>query len=253
MNPTVLITNAVSALLLPPMGLVVLCMTGYFLQKRWPRAGKVLSALSLLILVASSTHIGAMLLVRPLEAQNLPLTSTRNTGAQAIVVLGGGQLPDAPEYGGAGAPNAITLVRLRYAARLYAQTGLPVLVTGGSPSGTPQSEAALMAHVLREEFFTPVKWLEQASNNTAQNAQYSARMLQPVGVQRILLVTDAIHMTRAKSIFMRNGFDVVPAPTQFLSGHGTSMADFIPNAFELAHASYALHEWIGLLWYRLRY
>jgi uncharacterized SAM-binding protein YcdF (DUF218 family) len=199
--------------------------------------------------------MGALLLVQPLEQLSAPLKSARNSGAQAIVVLGGGQLQHAPEYGGLNIPNAITLMRLRYAAKLYLDSGLPILVTGGAPAGGSRSEAAQMARVLREDFSTPVKWLEEASENTAQNAQYSARILQPVGVQRILLVTDAMHMARAQRIFVRNGFDVVVAPTEFhsYSHERFSPMDLIPEYQALYHASYALHEWIGLAWYWLRY
>ncbi|HEY8102850.1 MAG TPA: YdcF family protein [Burkholderiaceae bacterium] len=255
MNWNIFIANLVSAFFLPPLGLIALCVVGYFLRKKWPRFGMALSAGSLLILVAISTPAGALLLVRPLEELNAPLISTHHTGAQAIVVLGGGQIVGAPEYGGLSVPNAITLIRLRYAAKLYIDTGLPILVTGGAPTGAPQSEAAQMARVLREDFSTPVKWLEEASNDTAQNAQYSARILQPVGVQRILLVTDAMHMARAKSIFVRNGFDVVAAPTQFLSRRWRNLSpyDFMPGGSALYHASYAMHEWIGMAWYWLRY
>lgn len=253
MNWNVFIAHVANAFFSPPLNLVVLCVAGYFLRKKWPRFGIAMSATSLLILVFISTHLGASLLVRPLENLNAPLVSARNTGAQAIVVLAGGQLVDAPEYGGLSVPNAITLIRMRYAAKLYLQTGLPVLVTGGAPVGTPQSEAAQMARVLREDFSTPVKWVEEASNDTAQNAQYSARILQPVGVQRILLVTDAMHMARAKSIFMRNRFDVVAAPTQFLSREKISVWDWIPEASALYQAGFAMHEWIGLAWYWLRY
>ncbi|MGZ5781163.1 MAG: YdcF family protein, partial [Burkholderiaceae bacterium] len=89
--------------------------------------------------------------------------------------------------------------------------------------------------------------------DTAQNAQYSARILQPVGVQKILLVTDAMHMARAKSIFVRNGFDVVAAPTQFLGRGNVSPFSFIPGGFALYYASFAMHEWLGLAWYWLRY
>jgi uncharacterized SAM-binding protein YcdF (DUF218 family) len=255
MNWSFVITNVISAFLLPPFSLIVLCVAGYLLRKKWPRFGMGLSVLSLSVLVAISTSAGASLLVRPLEQLNAPLTSANNKTAQAIVVLGGGQLVHAPEYGGLSVPNAITLIRLRYAAKLYLQTGLPILVTGGVPSGAPQSEAAQMARVLREDFSTPVKWLEEASDNTAQNAQFSARMLQPVGVQRILLVTDAMHMARAKSIFVRNGFEVVAAPTQFLGGQNqfSSPLNFTPSANALYHASFAMHEWVGLIWYWLRY
>lgn len=254
MNWSVFFVNLASAFLLPPFSLIVLCVAGYFLRKKWPRFGMALSAVSLFVLVLISTSFGALLLVRPLENLNAPLISTKNTGAQAIVVLSGGQLVEAAEYGGLSVPNAITLIRMRYAAKLYLDTGLPILVTGGA-IGAPQSEAAQMARVLREDFSTPVKWLEEASDNTAQNAQFSARILQPVGVQKILLVTDAMHMARARSIFVRNGFDVVAAPTQFLSQSRRDLSpfDFIPGGHELYRASFAMHEWLGLVWYWLRY
>jgi uncharacterized SAM-binding protein YcdF (DUF218 family) len=250
-----IITNWVSAFFLPPLNLIALCAIGLFLQKRWPRFGMRLSIASLLLLALLSTTVGALFLIEPLEGLTTPLTSARNTSARAIVVLAGGQLQHAPEYGGLNVPNSITLMRLRYAAKLYAQTGLPILVTGGAPTGAAHSEAAQMARVLREDFSTPVKWLEEASENTAQNAQFSARILQPVGVQRILLVTDAMHMARAQRIFARNGFDVVMAPTQFYSySHQRfSPMDLIPEYQQLHRAGYAMHEWIGLAWYWLRY
>jgi uncharacterized SAM-binding protein YcdF (DUF218 family) len=249
-----IITNWVSAFLMPPLGLIVLFAIGFLLRKKWRRLGTWLSVASLFMLVLLSTSMGALLLIQPLEQLSPPLKSAHNSGAQAIVVLGGGQVQDAPEYGGMNIPNAITLMRLRYASKLYLDTGLPILVSGGTV-GASQSEAALMARVLREDFSTPVKWLEESSENTAQNAQFSARILQPVCVQRILLVTDAMHMARAQRIFARNGFDVVMAPTQFISySHQQfSPMDLIPEYQALYRASYALHEWIGLAWYWLRY
>lgn len=253
MDWTVWITRVTSAFLLLPLNLITLCVIGYFLRKKWPRFGMALSAGALIVLVVLSTSAGALLLIRPLERLSVPLTSTYKTGAQAIVVLGGGRQSDAPEYGGQGVPNAITLVRVRYAAMLQRETGLPILVTGGAPDGKPQSEAVQMARVLREDFSTPVKWLEDKSNNTAQNAQFSAGILQKVGVQRILLVTDAMHMARAQRIFSRSGFDVLPAPTRFLSRGPDSVIDYIPDSSALGGASYATHEWVGLCWYWLRY
>lgn len=253
MSWNVFITNLSSAFLLPPLDFVVLCAAGFLLRKRWPRFGTNLSFLSLFALVMLSTPVGAMLIVRPLEDMSPPLASARDTGAQAIVVLSGGQMLAAPEYGGSGVPNATSLIRLRYAAKLHTETGLPILVSGGAPTGAPGSEAAQMARVLREEFLTPVKWLEEASNNTAQNAQFSARILQPVGVQKILLVTDALHMARAKSIFVRNGFDVIAAPTRFFGKQPLTWFDLIPTTHALDHARFAMHEWIGMVWYRMHY
>ncbi len=78
-------------------------------------------------------------------------------------------------------------------------------------------------------------------------------MLREAGVRRVLLVTDAVHMPRAEQIFLRAGLEVVPAPTAFKKRGPVTPASYIPNAGALKDSHYALHEWIGLLWYRLRY
>ncbi|MFX7731723.1 YdcF family protein, partial [Acinetobacter baumannii] len=91
--------------------------------------------------------------------------------------------------------------RLQYAAYLARRTGLPILVTGGSPDGSPESEAALMARNLQRDVGVPVRWQETRADTTAQNASYSAAMLKADGIERILLVTDSIHMPRAMRVF----------------------------------------------------
>jgi uncharacterized SAM-binding protein YcdF (DUF218 family) len=110
-----------------------------------------------------------------------------------------------------------------------------------------------MAKVLREEFAVPVRWVEQESDDTAQNAIFSARILQQAGVRRILLVTDALHMPRARRIFERSGMQVVPAPTVFYSRERPNPLRWLPSASALRLSQYALHEWIGMAWYGLRY
>ncbi len=253
MNTSWLLTNVLASLLLPPLNLVALSIIGFTMRNRWPRAGSTLGFGSLLVLVALSTHAGARLLLFPLEAQTRPLQMVKGTNTQAIVILGGGRLKEAPEYDGHDIPNAHTLARLAYGARLHRESKLPILVTGGTPDGAGESEAAVMARMLREEFQTPVRWLEEESDNTAENAQRSVPMLKQAGIQRILLVTDAMHMPRAQAIFKRYDIAVVPAPTRFQSAPPLSAADFIPKASALANSHYAMHEWIGLYWYRLRH
>lgn len=248
-----LFNAAASALLLPPLNLILLCALGLLLRLRWPRLGMAVSVLALLVLTVCSTRFGAGLFVAPLEKQNPPLQLNDAGEAQAIVVLGGGRLTNAPEYAGQDIPSSASLQRLRYAAHLYRSTHLPVLVSGGRPDGGYTSEASVMAHVLQEDFSVPVRWLEPASNNTAENAQLSARMLRAAGVKRILLVTDAIHMQRAKWIFMQTGLEVVAAPTIFISRAHTTPADFLPSSQGLQLSAYALHEWLGLAWYRWRH
>jgi uncharacterized SAM-binding protein YcdF (DUF218 family) len=253
MSASVIATNAVSALLLPPLNLVLVCALGLLLRRRRPRLGLALGGGALGLLVVFSTSVGSRLLVGPLESRAAPLASARDTGAQAIVVLGGGRISNAPEYHGQDIPTLPALARLRYAARLQRETGLPLLTTGGTPDGASEPEADSMARVLREDFAVPARWVEGRSNNTAENARFSASLLRPAGINRILLVTDAMHMPRSRAIFETVGFDVIPAPTIFYSRERLTALDFLPGGEALRRSEYALHEWIGLLWYRLRY
>jgi uncharacterized SAM-binding protein YcdF (DUF218 family) len=253
MNGGWVATNAVSALLLPPLNLVIPAVIGLLLRRRWPRIGLALGVTSLALLLLFSTRAGAYLLLRPLENLTAPLTQEATAGAQAIVVLGGGRISASPEEGGHDSVNPQTLARLRYAARLQRTTGLPLLVSGGKPDGAAESEAQLMARSLRDDFAVPVRWLEQDSDNTAQNAFYSKRQLQHDGVTRVLLVTDAMHMPRAQAIFDRAGLAAVAAPTRFLRDERFSAIYYVPDGEGLRRSHYALHEWLGLLWYRLRH
>lgn len=253
MNTEWLLINAVSALLLPPLVFVAPALAGLMLRPWWPRLGLSLCVFSLLALLVFSTVAGARLLVAPLESQVPVLTAAARNEAQAIVVLGGGRHKEAAEYAHLDSPGTATLARLRYAAFLQRQTGLPILVTGGAPDGGEESEAAVMARVLRKELHVPVKWLEEASINSAQNASFSTGILRQAGIERILLVTDALHMVRAQRVFAQQGLQVDAAPTTFHSHAANEPQDYIPGArgFSLSH--YAVHEWVGLLWYRLRY
>lgn len=253
MNPSVLINTVVGALLLPPLNLVIVCAIGLLMRRRWPRTGLALGAGALALLVVFSTNAGAHLFLAPLERKSVALDLAADTDAGAIVVLSGGRIARAMEYGGHDIPAHVAMTRVRYAARLHRATGVPILLTGGTPDGSSESEAAVMARMLRDDYGIVANWLEERSNNTAQNAQFSAALLKPAGVHRILLVTDAIHMPRSREVFERTGLDVVPAPTAFLSSGELRANDFVPGGGGMWRTHYALHEWIGMLWYRLRY
>jgi uncharacterized SAM-binding protein YcdF (DUF218 family) len=240
--------------LMPPANLLLLIGLAALLRRRWPRTGRALSAGALLALLVLSTNAGALLLLRPLENQTAPLDYRQATGAQAIVVLGAGSVEGAPEYGGLDVPDQVALVRLHYAAHLQHATGLPLLASGGN--GAPQRgvapKAAMMARVLRDDFKTPVAWVEDQSEDTAENAVNSARILKAAGIGRVLLVTHAMHMPRAQAEFVRNGIEVVAAPTLFYSRVRWSPYMLVPSASGLYRSYYAMHEWMGLGWYRLR-
>ncbi|HVL77577.1 MAG TPA: YdcF family protein [Noviherbaspirillum sp.] len=253
MNASVLLTNLVAALLLPPLNAVLLVLLGLMLRRRLPRVGVALVLLALAALTVFSTFAGARWLHGPLERTHPPLQAPHLHDAQAIVLLGGGRIEELAEYGGVDIPFPTAFLRMHYAARLHRQTGLPVLASGGVPDGAGESEAAMMARMLHEDYAVPVQWLEERSNNTAQNAKYTAAILLPQGLRRILLVTDAMHMARATAVFERAGFEVVPAPTARLSEGPLHALDLVPNGEGLRRSHYALRERIGQLWYRLRH
>lgn len=241
-------------LLMPPANLLLLIALGCLLRRRWPRTGRALAGSATVLLLALSTNAGARLLLTPLENLTAPLDMRQAAGAQAIVVLGAGSVEGAPEYGGQDVPDQVALVRLQYAAHLQHATGLPLLASGGNgaPARGVQPKAAMMARALREDFRTPVKWVEDQSEDTFENAVNSARILKAAGITRVLLVTQALHMARAQAEFARNGITVVAAPTLFYSRMRWSPTMLVPSASGLYRSYYACHEWLGLGWYRWR-
>lgn len=245
MSFSYLLTNGMAALLLPPFNGLLLIVLGWLQWRSRPGLARQLVGGGALLLFVLSLPIVGDSLLRSLEAE--PLDLRRAGEAHAIVLLGGGRYLDAPEYGGDTA-GRYTLVRLRYAARLQRETGLPLLVTGGRPSGGLLPEGEIMRRVLEEEFKVPVHWIETESNTTRENAIFSSRILQAAGVKRILLVSHAWHMPRAVEAFSRTGLEVIPAPTVFARPQPTPLS-FLPNAAAMENSGNALHEWIGRLWY----
>ncbi|MBK4734324.1 YdcF family protein [Noviherbaspirillum pedocola] len=261
LNPLLALINTIPRdLILPPSSLFLLIVVGLVIWRRWPLAGRIIAGAALAALAFLSTAAGARFFVAPLERLTTPLQSLDHTGAQAIVVLAAGRLQNAPEYGGRDIPDYVALARLRYAAHLQRYTKLPILVTGGNGASGVDPDAAdrayskadAMAVALREDFGVPVKWVETRSRDTGENASLSAALLRADGIRRILLVTDAMHMPRARAAFERAGLDVVSAPTMFFSNQPQHVDAWLPSAEGMRRSWYALWELLGIAWYRLR-
>ena len=248
---TLLFKLLLGSLALPPgNGLFPLLLAALFRRRRWA-FGLALCGGGLLLLQALPLVSGT--LMATLEDRAGPPVQAAG-GAQAIVILGSGLIPTLPEFGGDTASER-TLVRVRNGARLARRFELPVLVAGGTPLNAERSEAEVMAELLEQEFGVAVRWREDGSMDTADNARLSANILQPAGIRRIVLVTQAFHMPRARFLFERAGFEVVPAPVHFVTkgGGDTVWLDFLPRVSALQESYYAEHEWLGLLWARLTF
>lgn len=245
-----LLTNLFAALLLPPLNLLLISIAGLLLLHRKPQVASALLTVSIALIWLLSTPIIAYSLLQSLEEDFSPI-DYKSKPAEAIVVLGGGTYFNAPEYAGDTVGDA-TLLRLRYAAKLYRDLAKPILVTGGKPLGNTLSEAQQMRQALEQEFSTPVQWTEDESDNTYESARYSFKQLQQHHIKNIYLITHAWHMPRALRAFRTAGFNVIPAPTAYTTRYKLDLLAFLPNARALQDSRIYFHEAIGILWYRLK-
>ncbi|MFC5520926.1 YdcF family protein [Polaromonas jejuensis] len=240
-----------TVLVMPPTAPLLLALLGVLLAVRKKRAGLLLTTLSLLLLGLLSCHGTAVWLARHALPQFPPLSAVAlKTGkVQAIVVLGGGVLPQAPEYGQA-QPGPHTAARLRYGMGLARQSGLPVAFSGGlgwaAHGAQQESEAEVAARVARQDYGVTLRWSEAQSRDTSGNARLLAPLLQHDGIQRIALVTDASHMPRAVAAFERAGLTVTPAPTGYTLPVQQELLEWLPSAHGLLATQLVLHEWLGL-------
>ncbi len=243
------LTHALALILLPPGSLILLMGAGMMLLPTRPRLARGLLFAAVAALYVCAIPFTAHLLLQQWEGK--PVAPVTTSGAQAIIVLGGGKYPHGPEFGGDTVAEG-TLVRVRYAAWLQRQTGLPILVSGGNPDGGSIDEAQAMHRVLEREFAVPVRWTEGISANTLENARQSHRLLAPQGISTVYLVTHAWHMPRAQLAFEHAGFQVIPAATAYTTRYRVTILDFLPNARALHDSARFCHEVMGILWYRVR-
>lgn len=249
-----MIRSLLTQLALPPALNFVLLLLGLLLMLRYRRLGQGIAAFALITLVLLSlpwvkyqVHV-ALEVFPPVQPARLQALDANRS---AIVVLGGGLRGFAPEYGHEGLADN-TLRRVLYAVEVASQRPLPVLVSGGGPQDSDDTEAALMAQMLGRMNLAP-RWLEDRSRNTWENAELSANLLRQAGIDTVVLVTDAWHMRRAVPCFEAQGMKVVPAPTGFRSGTYPDLRTLVPERTALFQNGDALREWLGVLAYALSY
>lgn len=242
------LTYFLSSLVLPPTSLILLTLLGILLLRRRPRLAVALVAVSQLMLLAVSMPAVARLIAGSLEPP--PLAAGALHRAQAIVILAGGLNRNAVEWGGE-TVNDFTLQRVRYGAHLARSSGLPIYVTGGVPGDARNSEANLMALTLQRDYGIAPRWIDNAAPTTRGNALMAAKDLKPLGIERVALVTTAIHMPRSKRAFEQAGFTVIPAATDYTAQRPFTPAQLVPGVGALQVSYYALREWISRGWYVL--
>lgn len=245
-------------LFLYPVGLVfmLLLAVSLLLFTGRQRAAWMLMLAIVLLVFAAGNDRTAYALIRGLENEYPPMSVEDTPEADVIVVLGGGLgLPHPPRLYPDLNNNSD---RLLHALRLYrAGKADHILLTGGNVFPQPGLESeAYYARGVLELWGIPetAVVMETESRNTLQNADYSARILNKRGWTKVLLVTSASHMHRAVMAFHHAGVDVIPVPVDYLAVDSAApeALAWIPNVGALAGTTYALHEYLGRLWYELK-
>ena len=226
------------SVIFPPAGPLLVAAFGAFSINRHPRLARACLSIGVGSLWLLSTPLVSDALSSLVE-RFPPLDLQSVTGAQAIVILGGGgERAFAPEYGGPAA-DPFLLERLSYGAYVARKTGLPILVTGA------RVEAAAMRATLLRNFELEPRWVDGGAYDTFDNARNSVRMLTGDGIHRIVLVTHASHMGRSVHEFTDAGVEVVPAPVGMLAARDRGIWRYLPNPGALLRACAAINEWVG--------
>ena len=236
--------------LVPPTVLILLAALAAWATLWRPHVGIAITIVATSLLYVAALPVVAARMIEEVEIK--PVEKPDFSGAQAIVVLGGGVHPG----DGDKVPDTLgpwSLERVVLAAHAYKQLNLKITVSGGQVGGAHISEASLMKAALEGEFHVPVTWIEETSRTTYENAVFTAKLLRPAGVSTIVLVTQAWHMRRALWAFERAGLHAIPYPAPLTYDEKDRMADYVPSIGALERSYHALHEAIGLAYYRLRY
>lgn len=213
---------------------------------RAPLAVMLLCAAAMWLLSCPAVAVYLATHLLPQVAATTP-EALKNQHVQAIVVLGGGVEPHAPEYN---SPNLKpdSMARLLYGRYLAQRTQLPLAYSGGvgwAGVGSQASEAEVAQQALTRLGGPNLRWQEGQSRDTRENAQFSAQLLKADGVTRIALVTHAWHMPRSVRQFEAAGLVVMPAPMGFIHSDERPVLQWLPSASGLRDSAWVLREWLG--------
>lgn len=237
--------------------LLFLVITIYLLRKEKSLTIRILSLVNLVILYFLFTSIGTGILVLPLESVYIDTAQENYQEDYPIVVLGGGI-----KYAGANSSlSPYSLQRLVKGLELYLEKARPIILTGGVGIGQEGiSESALAAQWLRKMGVRDEDIIiEDQARTTYENGLYIKRCLEDYYSMeedvkldlKAYLVTNAFHLPRSVLVFKKLGINVIPVSSGIIVDHRNSFLSYLPNREALTANMVAIHEWIGMVWYKI--
>lgn len=240
-----------------PLGFcLILSILGVIFLGIDKKLGRYFVITSIIFLYFFSTPFFSNLILLPLESPYF-IEKQLPQDCSAIVVLGGGGMPMVfprkyPEINDAGD-------RILHGARLY-NLGLSprIITTGGFIVGAFRQKITEGEHnalLLRELGIDSASIIiEKKSRVTADHPPQIAKILDSLQLpKKVILVTSAAHMSRAVAAFKKWGFEIYPSATDFSCSKYLlgGIWDFFPSSYALHLTTSALHEYYGILGYKI--
>ena len=237
---------------------ILLFVIGLIAIKKYQSIGFVVILVSIIQLWLFSTPMIAQTLSSSLERKYMPKIVSEYEKVDAIVVLGGAV--SGPYYPRKYHDMSDAGDRLLHALRLYRANKADHIILSGAggliPSiGVAISEASIMRDILLDWGIPEESiLLEENSYNTYENALGCKKVIEQQGFEKILLVTSALHMRRAHSVFKTQKIAVIPSPTDYLAvGYsGNWIFNLMPSVDALTMTIYAIKEYVGYFVYEFR-
>ncbi len=232
---------------------VLLCAGAVFSWTRRRRLGRWLVTLAALgALVFATVPFGAGM-IRALE-NRFPAVRELPAEVDGIVALGGVVNPWVTEARGqlslGGGIERLT--ELAALGRRYPSAKLIFSGGSGDPLRQELKEAEMVKPYLESIGLDPTRViLEAEARNTYENAQFTYRLARPKADETWVLITSAVHMPRAVGSFRKAGWTILPYPVDYNLMPEKDFALRFSLRGVLSSADGGIHEWLGLLMYRL--
>lgn len=234
--------------------IVIILIVGAALlwSRRWRLLGRRIITFVVVFLVFISFVPLGDLLITPLE-DRFPRVTELPESVVGIITLGGAVNQYSTKSRGSISlnRNAERLTESVALARRYPT--LKLVYTGGSGS---LINATVKETLVARRFFDAMGvepdrvFYEGDSRNTHENATLTHRLITPRPGEKWVLVTSAIHMSRSVGVFRKAGWDVIPFPVSYITYQGDHRL-WTPPITALGRLSLGIHEWAGLIAYRL--
>lgn len=246
-----------------PIGWVLcLIVLGLTLGRRQERKrlcffGRFLIIAAALVLYLFSIPAISDRLLYSLESQYRQPDVEALSSLDLVVVLGAGYHPSGG-FRESAEPSGLGYARVFGGVKAFKKSGAGALAfcegwrDDARESGAEVMKAfAIELGVQEDKIIT-----EDKSHNTMENTTELKKLLAPKEQRNIGLVTSALHMPRSERVFRQvfPGDTIVPIPAGYLYTPQTRfLKSIIPSAIALETSTKAIHEWIGMLWYTIRY